>query len=88
MRSPAHRPALPALLCVSALSACAPAAPQPPLSLAPSLLTCRPEPPVPELNEDADLMRYVLDLIEAGEDCRERLARLREVAGSLPEARR
>ncbi len=86
MRSPARPPALPALLCAWGLSACAPAAlPPPPLSLAPSLLTCRPEPAVPELREDADLMRYVLDLVEAGEDCRERLARVREVIGPEPE---
>lgn len=52
----------------------------------PSLLVCRAEPAVPELTEDAVIMLYVLDLVEAGEDCRSRLARVREIIG--PEDRR
>jgi|GEM_PF-4234901 len=75
-------PALPALLSVLALTACAPAAPQPQaLSLAPSLLACREEPPVAEFPNDAAFMGWVLDVIEAGEDCRGRLARVREMIG-------
>lgn len=53
----------------------------------PSLLVCRPEPAVPDIAEDAHLMLYVLDLVEAGEDCRSRLARVREVIGPEPEPR-
>ena len=30
---------------------------------------------------DAAFMGWVLDLVEAGEDCRQRLARVREVVG-------
>lgn len=52
----------------------------------PSLLHCRPEPAVPDVTEDADLMRYVIDLVEAGEDCRSRVDRIREIVG--PEDRR
>lgn len=75
-------PAPPALLCALALTACAPAAPPPPaLSLAPSLLVCRGEPPVADFPNDAAFMGWVLDLVEAGEDCRQRLARVREVVG-------
>lgn len=67
-----------------ALSACAPAVPpRPALSLAPSLLTCRSEPAVPDLTEDAVLMTWIVDVIEAGEDCRSRLARVREVIGPV-----
>lgn len=82
MPRPSLAPAWTALPLLAALSGCAPPAPPPPaLALAQTLLTCRAEPPVPDLTEDADLMRYVLDLIEAGEDCRARLARVREVLG-------
>jgi len=31
------------------------------------------------MKSDADLMGFVLDVIEAGEDCRSRLARVREL---------
>jgi hypothetical protein len=31
------------------------------------------------MTSDADLMGFVLDVIEAGEDCRSRLARVREI---------
>jgi hypothetical protein len=76
----ALRPAWPALLLLLGLIGCAPAnRPAPGLTLAPSLLACRDEPPVPAMTNDADLMAYLLDVIEAGEDCRSRLARVREI---------
>lgn len=76
----ALRPVWPALLLLLALIACAPAKrPAPAISLAPSLLNCRDEPPVPAMTTDADLMGFLLDVIEAGEDCRTRLARVREI---------
>ena len=76
----ALRPAWPALLLLLGLIGCAPASsPAPGLTLAPSLLNCRDEPPVPAMTNDADLMAYLLDVIEAGEDCRSRLARVREI---------
>lgn len=77
-------PAWRALPFALALTACVQPAPTPAaLSLAPSLLTCRDEPMVPDMQNDADFMGYVIDVIEAGEDCRGRLARVREVAGPV-----
>jgi hypothetical protein len=74
------RPVWPALLLLLALIGCAPAKrPAPAISLAPSLLNCRDEPPVPAMTSDADLMGFLLDVIEAGDDCRTRLARVREI---------
>lgn len=79
----APRPVWPALSFVLALTACAPPVPAPPprpaLALAPGLLVCRPRPPVPSIEQDADLMLWIVDLDEAGEDCRGRLARVRDV---------
>jgi hypothetical protein len=75
----APRPVWPALLLLLALIGCAPPRPAPGLALAPSLLNCRDEPPVPAMTSDADLMGFLLDVIEAGDDCRTRLARVREI---------
>lgn len=44
-----------------------------------SLLRCRPRPVVPVLSTDADLALWIEDEISAGEDCRSRLARVREL---------
>ena len=78
-------PVWPALSSVLALTACAQPAPAPPprpaLALSQGLLNCRPRPPVPAIEQDADLMLWIVDLDEAGEDCRGRLARVREVIG-------
>ncbi len=87
MRRLVARPAWPLLLFALVSTACAlpepVAPPRPALALAPSLTTCRPRPPVPVIEQDADLMLWVLDLDEAGEDCRQRLARVREVSGPV-----
>ena len=87
MRRLVPRPAWPALSLLLALSACARPDPPPGRPVPASLLVCRPEPAVPELTEDAVLMFYLLDLVEAGEDCRSRLARVREIVGPEPEVR-
>lgn len=43
------------------------------------LLHCRPRPlPPVEMRTDADLANWLLDLDEAGEDCRSRVHRTRE----------
>ena len=80
----APRPVWPALSFALALTACAPPAPAPlppALALSRGLLICRPRPPVPQIAQDADLMLWIVDLDEAGEDCRQRLDRVREVIG-------
>ncbi len=82
----APRPAWPALSFALALTACAlpaPAPPPPALALSQGLLVCRERPSVPLLEQDADLMLWILDLDEAGEDCRQRLSRVREVIGPV-----
>jgi hypothetical protein len=38
------------------------------------MLTCLPEPPTPAAGSDAALARYLVDAVEAGRDCRARLA--------------
>lgn len=38
---------------------------------------------MPDLTEDAVLMTWIVDVIEAGEDCRSRLSRVREVIGPV-----
>ena len=85
MRRLVPRPAWPLLLCVLVSTACAPpepvAPPRPALALAPNLLMCRARPPVPVIEQDAELMLWVLELDEAGEACRQRLARVREIIG-------
>lgn len=43
-------------------------------TVAPSLLHCRPEPePLPATARQHDIAPYVLDLVEAGADCRRKL---------------
>jgi hypothetical protein len=84
MPRPAPRPAWPALLFALVLTACAQPAPppaRPALALTRDLLACRERPPVPNLVQDADVMLWILDLDERGEDCAQRLARVREVLG-------
>lgn len=68
-----------ASLCALLSTACAPAATQTVrLTVPPGLLTCRPAPDVPgEPVTDADLAGWIIDLAEAGDDCRDKLARVR-----------
>lgn len=42
------------------------------------LLSCRASPPQPEMRTDADLAIHILDIEDAGDDCRSRLDRIRE----------
>ena len=44
-----------------------------------SLLSCAPEPAVPASPDDTALARLIIDLAEAGADCRARLAAVRMV---------
>lgn len=78
------------LLCLSApfWTACAPLPPAVQverLTVPTSLLTCAVAPPPPgDPVTDADLARWILDLSAAGDDCRGRLARVRDmVVGEL-----
>ncbi len=71
-------PALLPLLCAPLWMGCA-SAPPPAVVVPPSLLACRPEPPVPAAPDDQALARWILDLAEAGEDCRSRLSAVREI---------
>lgn len=77
MPHPIRAPAPIAFLCALLSTGCAVAPPPPVLPSA--LLTCRaaPEPPGPGAG-DVALGVWIVDLAEAGEDCR---ARLREVRG-------
>lgn len=70
-------PARIALPFVLPLAACANAPPA--LVVPESLLACRAAPAVPEVVDDPALARWVVDLAEAGEDCRARLAAVRGV---------
>lgn len=66
--------ALPFALCCAACAA-TPA----PLVVPPSLLRCQPAPMPPEAPDDPALARWILDLAEAGADCRSRLSAVREI---------
>lgn len=60
--------ALPFALC---LTACA--QPPPPLVIPSGMASCPAEPPPPEALDDPALARWILDLREAGADCRSKL---------------
>jgi len=59
------------------------------LTIPPELLACQmaPEPPAPPYSQ-ADVAAYIVDLHSAGDDCRERLARIAAIqnnqTGGLP----
>ena len=76
---PRHRatPALLLPLCGLLWTGCAPA--PPPVVVPASLLSCAPEPAVPQSPDDTALARLIVDLAEAGADCRARLAAVRMV---------
>lgn len=71
-------PARPLLLCALLLTGCATS---PPAVVVPaSMLRCSPAPPVPAAGDgDGALARFILDLAEAGEDCRTRLRLVGEI---------
>jgi len=75
-------PVLVLLLCAPLWMGCANAPPQ--LVVPPSLLACRAEPPVPPAPDDQVLARWILDLAEAGEDCRARLVAVKEIVTHDP----
>jgi hypothetical protein len=45
------------------------------------LLTCLPQPVPGAIASDADVANYILDLADAGADCRERLAAVKQALG-------
>jgi hypothetical protein len=45
----------------------------------PSLLACQPQPAPPDPVDDTALALWIVDLALAGEDCRGRLARVKEL---------
>lgn len=48
-------------------------------TVAPSLLRCKPEPdPLPKTARQRDIAPYVIDLVEAGADCRRKLGTVAE----------
>ena len=67
-------PALIALLSVLLLTGCA----QPKVAVPASLLECQPQPALDDVMDDHAVARWMLDTVDAGEDCR---AKLRLVRG-------
>ncbi|WP_424140761.1 Rz1-like lysis system protein LysC [Roseomonas chloroacetimidivorans] len=86
MRARPLRRAAPALLLLLLSAACAAPVTQvrvQPLSLPAGLLACLPQPePPPDSADDADLASWVLDLAEAGADCRAKLDRVRDLVAA------
>lgn len=79
---PSRLPALPRLLWPLLCAACA--APPAPVLLRPEipadLLECQPQPDPPAtVRTDADLAAWIVDLATAGDDCRARLGRLKDL---------
>ena len=70
------------LLSLLCLPGCTPP-PPPPLThfqVPAPLLQCLPQPEPPaQLTTDADLANYMLDLANAGQDCRDALGRIKEM---------
>lgn len=62
-------PALIALLCALPLMACAPRK----VAVPATLLHCQPQPVLELTMDDQAVARWVLDVVDAGEDCRARL---------------
>lgn len=78
-----HTPVLIALLSGLCLTACGSGPPPAPrveiqrLTVPPALLSCQPPPTPPAMADDRQLALYILALADAGDDCRDRLARVR-----------
>lgn len=84
-----HRPARASIVLLLALSltACANAPPLPKvevqrITIPDSLLSCQPHPVPPALTDDRELALYILALADAGDDCRDRLGRVRGLIDS------
>lgn len=78
---PLPRPSVPLfLLCATLSPGCAPSVPVlvPPV-VPPGLLACQAQPPPPDAPDDSALALWILDLAAAGDDCRGRLARVKEL---------
>ena len=73
------------LLCsVAFLTACA-SADRPVVAAPPvGMLTCAPAPAVPDSDSQRAVAAYVVDLWDAGEDCRQRLGAVRELYQNKP----
>jgi hypothetical protein len=54
----------------------------PRLQLPDTLLTCLPQPTPGNIADDADLADYILDLADAGDDCRSKVSRIKEIMGT------
>jgi hypothetical protein len=67
-------PALIAALCGLLLTGCA----QPKVAVPASLLECQPQPGLDDVMDDHAVARWMLDTVDAGQDCR---AKLRLVRG-------
>lgn len=78
---PSHKRALPLLLSLLLLLGCGNGPPTLVRQIVPiSLLECPPEPPPPSVqSDDQELALWLVDLATAGADCRDRLARVKEL---------
>ncbi len=75
--------ALLSLLCLTGCAGGPPAAPRVEvvrMTVPAALLSCQPAPVPPAMADDRDLARYILALSDAGDDCRDRLSRVRELS--------
>ena len=77
---PCHRFALPLLLSAMLFQGCGAS---PPVLvrqvIPPSLLSCQPQPAPPDEADDTALALWIVDLAAAGDDCRGRLGRVKEL---------
>lgn len=78
-----HPHRLPALLCLLSATLSPGCASSVPVvvrqKVPPSLLACQPQPAPPEAADDQALALFILDLAAAGDDCRGRLLRVKEL---------
>ena len=55
-----------------------------PLTVPADLLACAGQPPAPMIETQRDAARFIVDLAEAGADCRSKLARVRLLVEDAP----
>ena len=77
-----RRLALPALLCAISLTGCAghPVL-SPRQNLPADWLVCKPQPAPGEIVSDAGVANFILDLADAGAECREHLSAVKQALG-------